>query len=144
MSEINFDGIEEEEYTLRQLHYWLRYEGLSFLGGSAGFWLPYKLVLGILVALAALFSLYMLWRLWTARWYKAIVVFMIVVVLPLVVSRFISTDASYARLVLTWVPLVNFYIYTWVLRLVLGEHLEQARLLRHVQRGHRPDPLPWT
>jgi len=144
MSEINFDGIEEEEYALRQLHYWLRYESLSVLGGGAAFWIPYGLIVAILGILAALFAPYMLWRLWTARWYKSIVVFVVLVVFPFVAFRFIPIEDTLAKYLVMSVPLVNFYIYTWVLRLVLGEHLEQARLLRQVQRGHRPDPLPWT
>ena len=76
----------------------------------------------------------MLWHLVKARWIKSVVVFVVVVIAPFLASRFVSADASLTRFLLTGLPLVLFYIYTWILRGMIGEHLaemSQARLIEY-------------
>ena len=126
-------SVGEDEYALQQLHYWLAYEGLTFLGGSAAFWLPYQLVFTVLVLLAAVFTPYMLWQLFRARWFKSIGVFVVVVLLPFVCSKVVPVNDPLAEFLLLALPLVAFYVYTWVLRLVLGEHLSERRWMRTIE-----------
>ena len=83
---------------------------------------------------AVIFTPYMLWHLVKARWIKSVVVFVVVVIAPFLASRFVSADASLTRFLLTGLPLVLFYIYTWILRGMIGEHLaemSQARLIEY-------------
>ena len=42
-------AVGEEEDSLRQLHYWLKYEGLTIIGAGTVVWLPYKMVMMALV-----------------------------------------------------------------------------------------------
>ena len=129
-------SLGDEEYALQQLHYWLAYEGLTFLGGSAAFWFPYRLVFTVLVVLAAVFAPYMLWQLARARWFKSIAVFVLVVLLPFVGSRFVAVSDPLVEFLFLGVPLAAFYIYAWILRLVLGEHLSERRWVRTIEYEH--------
>ena len=127
-------SVTEEEYSLRQLHYWLRYEGLTPLLGGFAFFVPYGLVMTVLVGLAVVFAPYMVWQLWRAKWFKTLAVFAVCVGVPLVVSRFVSADSFVLKFLLTYGPLVPFYFFTWILRLVIGEELAErsgVRLFDH-------------
>ncbi len=128
--ELFVHSVSEEEDSLQQLHYWLKYEGLTFLAGGFSFWVPYGLVVRILFILAAIFTPYMLWHLIRARWYKSVAIFVLFVLLPFTASFFVSAEASLTKFLLMAVPLAWFYIYTWVLRLVIGEHLSETRSVR--------------
>lgn len=120
----------EEEYSLKQLHYWLRYEGLTGLLGGTVMWLPYGVVMSILIMMAVVFTPYMLWHLWTARWYKSIAVFPIVTGIPVLLAMISTDDISIGNYFLTVVPLVFFYLYTWSLRYVIGERLSEIEAVR--------------
>lgn len=122
----------EEENALRQLHYWLRYEGMAPLLGGSAFFIPYGIVMVVLVALAVVFTPYMLFQLWRARWLKSILAFALIVLVPVVGCRFVSADDTLVRFFLTYGPLVPFFIYTWGLRLVLGEKLAEVTAVRHL------------
>lgn len=124
----------EEVYSLRQLHYWLRYEGLTGLLGGTVVWLPFGLVMSGLILLAALFTPYMLWHLWKARWYTSMVVFGALIVGPLAIAVFLENRISIGYYLLTMVPLVFFYAYTWTLRYMIGEHLFEVDSVRAFER----------
>ncbi len=127
----------EEEHALQKLHYWLRYEGqTAWLGGGA-FFLPYSLISAVLTTLAVVFTPYMLWRLAKAKWYKAIALFIILVCVPFLATRFMQGGSSTAYYLWTTVSLVLFYVYTWVLRSVIGDHLREQSATRHIMREER-------
>ncbi len=123
-------AVGEGEDALLELHHWLAYGGLTFLGGAAAFWLPYTLIFSVLTILAVLFVPYMLWKLYVGGWHKAIWIFAIVVLIPLAASRLVASENFLLKFLLIAGPLIAFYTYTWILRLVLGEHLDELRAAR--------------
>jgi len=112
---------------LRQLHYWLAWEGLLPFLGFAAFWFPPSLVATILAGGAVFFAPYMIWKLWQARRLKAIVWFFVVVIVPLVVAVSVPLDDPAVRFILVLGPIVLFYMYTWGLRLALSRELAESR-----------------
>jgi len=139
--ELLTSAIGKEEYSLRQFHYWLKYEGLTFLGGGFSVWVPYGYVVMILAGLAAIFTPYMLWQLVQAKSYTSIAVFVAVVLLPFAGSFFVSSSEAYlTKFLLMSVPLAIFYIYCWVLRLVLGEHLSELEMVRMINYKRHQNP----
>lgn len=123
----------EEEQSLRLLYKWLRYEGLTVIGGAGIFWLPYGLVLKAFVIFAVLFTPYMLWHLARAKWYKSIILFLVVVLMPLGAVQFTEPDASITYFLLSIGALVFFYVYTWILRHVIGERLTELEAVRKLE-----------
>lgn len=131
----------EEEYALERLHHWLRYEGLTGLLGGGALWLPYGLVLTVLVGLAAVFTPYMLWQLGKAGWYGSIAVFAVLIFVPLTASLLVEAEASVGYYALRTGPLVLFYLYTWGLRHVIGEHLSESHAVRRWEYDQRRHAL---
>jgi hypothetical protein len=126
-------AVDGDEHSLHRLHYWLKYEGMS--GGLffASFWVPAGLVAGALYVLALVFTPYMIWHLAKAGWYRAITLFSAFVLLPFVVSRILPSDGTLGRFLIDWTPLIVFYIFTWILRLLIGEHLSERRAIRDIE-----------
>ena len=58
------------------------------------------------------------------------------VLIPLVVSRFVVTEVSVGLFLLYVGPLVLFYGYTWALRYMIGEYLTELGSVR--QFGSEP------
>ncbi len=124
----------EDEYALRQLHHWLKWEGLLPLTGLGAFFLPFSLIMTVLVGAAILFTPYMIFQLWRARWMKSIVFFAIVVLVPVAASFLIKSDELLLTYFLRFLPLVAFYMFTWILRLVIGENLNERSAVRLFDR----------
>ena len=120
----------EDEYALRQLHHWLKYEGLLPFAGVGAFVIPYGLIMTALVAAAVLFAPYMLFQLWRARWVKTIVLFVVLVLVPVATSYLIESDDVIITYFLRYLPLVAFYLFAWILRLVIGEELNERSAVR--------------
>lgn len=129
-------GVSEQDYALRSLQRWLRYEGLAPLLGGSAFFVPYGLVVGALVLLAIVFVPYLLWKLFEAGWYKSIITFVLLILVPLVAARFMEVG-SLSRFLLVTGPLAAFYIYTWVLAYLIGDHLKEAQAIREVESARR-------
>jgi len=121
-------------YSLKKLHYWLKWEGLTSLFAGTVFFIPWTSVFMILVIAALLFTPYLLWHLAKAHWYRAILLFGVFVILPFAFSRFVPGDASLAHFLLASTPLVCFYIFNWILRLIIGEYLDEERAVREMHR----------
>ncbi len=130
-------AVSEEESALQQLHHWLSYETLTVILGGGMFFLSYGLAMTVLIVLAVLFTPYMLWQLARAKWLKAIVAFAVVVIVPFALSRWMHAEGSVGYYVWTMGPLVLFYLYAWVLRYVIGEHLSEMQMVRQVESGRR-------
>lgn len=122
-------AVGEEEHALRQLHYWLKWEGLIPFAGVGVFFIPYSLVMMALVGAAVIFAPYLLYQLWRARWFKTIGVFVIVVIGPFA-SWLVDPDDVVVRFILQYLPLVAFYFFAWILRLVIGEELNERSAVR--------------
>ena len=131
----------EQEDSLRRLHYWLRYEGLTGLFGGTVIWLPFGFVSSILVVMAIIFTPYMLWHLWRAGWRTWIPVFCAIVVAPALVALLLESQVNLGYYFLAIAPLVLFYAYTWTLRYVIGEHLAELDALRMFERKDRGIPV---
>ncbi|GAA5522037.1 hypothetical protein LQ318_09810 [Aliifodinibius salicampi] len=113
------------ESSLRELYYWLQYEKHTWMLGGGIVWFPYGLIMLGLSVLAVLFTPFMLWQLFRAKWYKSIIVFLAVVILPFVINQFIPLESSVFGFLLSVLPLLNFYIYTWLLSYMVGEYLSK-------------------
>ena len=93
--------------------------------GAAAFVLPFGLVASVLVALAVVFTPYMLWELYRAGWHRAIGAFAALVLGPAVASWF--AGGALLQYALIGGALLGFYLYTWALFYLIGEHLSEAR-----------------
>ncbi len=121
-------AVSADEDALRQLHRWLTYEGLTSVAAALVWALPG--VLGYMLAGSALlFTPYLVWRLAQAGWHRALGVFGGLVVAPTLVL-----GASLGAMGL-WIGLALFYLYTWGLRHVVGEHLHEAAWMRVYRAG---------
>lgn len=122
------DAVDADEDALRELHRWLTYEGLTALAGALVWVLPG--VLGwALAGSALLFTPCLVWRLAQAGWRGALGVFVAMVVAPTVLL-----GAAFGTVGL-WNGLALFYLYTWGLRHVVGEHLREAAWMRLYRAG---------
>lgn len=97
-------------------------------------WLDYELSTGVLIFLtwvwgsillllivaAILFTPFMLKILWEEKRYGWITYFLIIVVIPLIISFLFETDSTY-KFVFQFVPLGTFYFYCFTLRLAIKE-----------------------
>ena len=129
-SDLLANAVSVEESSLSSLYYWLQYEKHSWILGAGIGWLTYGLVLRILSILAIVFTPYMLWHLYQAKWYKAIITFCAIVILPFLVYRIVQIDNSLFSFLLRVLPLVTFYFYTYVISYLIGEHLNELQALR--------------
>ncbi len=121
---------EEDEYFLEKLHYWLKWGSGSASMVVALFWIPYGMVLMVVNFLAVIFAPYLLVRLVQARRFKAVAVFVIVVLLPFAISRIVGAGSSMSFFFLSVFPLVAYYFYLWILTMQIGEYLSQQRAIR--------------
>ncbi len=124
-TDILTDAVTLNESSLRELYYWLQYEKHTWMLGGSIVWFPYSLIMLGLSILAVLFTPFMLWHLFRAKWYKSIIVFFAGVILPFVISLFIPLESSVPGFLFSVIPLLNFYIYTWLLSYMIGEYLSE-------------------
>ncbi len=123
----------QEEHAIERLHHWLSLETkTAFIGGGV-FWLPIGLITGLLTVLAMAFTPYLIWRLAQARWYKTIGLYGALVLLPLLAAQLTSLTEPVWSFVLRFGPLVMFYVFTLVLKHVLGDHLREIEGARSVE-----------
>lgn len=87
--------------------------------------LPYSLIMLALSVLAVLFTPFMLWHLYKGKWYKSIIVFFTVVILSFVIIQVIPLESSVVGFLFSTLPLLFFYIYTWLLSYMIGEYLSE-------------------
>ena len=142
-SDFDLPGVATPEQPLRDLHAALRYEGLTAFGGAAAFWLPASLAESVLVLLAVGFTPYLIWKLWQAGWRGTVLAFGLVVGLPVLLALLgaaataMSATTAMSAYLLTAVPLVLFYAFTWALQYQIGDHLREAEDARRVYRQAR-------
>lgn len=128
------------EHAATRLHHWLNYGSKSAILGFGAFWLPIGPVTMLVVVLALLFTPYLLWRLYQIRWYGWLGVFVVVVLVPLLIVRpLVDPRAMLWWYVFTVGPLLTFYLFIWVLRYVLGEHVDELKALRFLEASTRVD-----
>lgn len=132
-ADILANAVTEEESSLKKLQHWLQYEKHSWAFGAGIIWFPASLILMILTILAVVFTPYMLWHLFKAKWYKSVVVLLAVVVLPFIVSQFIQ-ETSVIGFSLMVLPLLNLYIYSYILSYMIGEQLIKIKTLKNWER----------
>lgn len=114
------------------MHHWLNLETkTAFIGGGV-FWLPYGLISGLMIWLALAFTPYLIWRLYQGRWYKTLALYGAVVLAPLLATRFVSPEQPMWSFLLMFGPLVMFYLFTLVLKYVLGDHLRELEGARAI------------
>ena len=111
---------------LQELHRWLTLEGSTCILGGTGFYFPMGIVFLVLKWGAILFTPFMLWRLYQLRKTGWIIGFVVFVGTPLVASFFLPRMSTFGFLT-SMMPLVVFYLYTWILRFQVGEWLEELR-----------------
>ncbi|MGM0546042.1 MAG: hypothetical protein ACQEST_04905 [Bacteroidota bacterium] len=124
------DAINENEASLSKLYYWLRFEKHTWILAAGIGWFPHQLILKGLAILAIIFSPYLLWQLFKAGWYKSIATFLGVVILPFLASQMITLPIAALNFLFTILPIITFYIFTWIISYMIGEHLNKVSTLR--------------
>lgn len=80
------------------------------------------------------FTPYMLWYLYKAKWHKSIIVFLAVVVQPFLFSEFMEFENHILGFLLSILPFLTFYIYTYILSYMIGEQLNEIQTVRKWHR----------
>lgn len=134
-NDILTNSITVEKDSLTRLQYWLKYEKYTLILGASVGMLPYSLIIKGLSSLAILFTPYMLWHLFRASWYKSLVIFSVVVILPFITFQFVQTGNQIFNLLLQVLPLIAFYSYTWGLSYKIREYLSEIQALNKFKTG---------
>lgn len=105
-------------YNVMRLQQWLDYE----LSTGMLFFLTYVWgsILLLLIIAAILFTPFMLKVLFEERRCNWITYFLIIVVIPLIVSFLFNSGSTY-RVVLQYIPLGTFYFYCFTLRIAIKD-----------------------
>jgi hypothetical protein len=128
-SELDPYASYSQETRLRRLHRLLTLGGSSFALGGLAFVLPFGLIFALLRWAAIAFTPYMLWQLLRAGRYGWVIGFAVTVGLPALLGLFSEPDGV-AGYLLGVLPLVTFFVYTWVLRHNVAEWLEELHWKR--------------
>jgi len=131
------NAVSVKEYSLRQLQQWLDYGKHTWSLGAGIIWFPFGIVFTILKIIAVVFTPYMLWHLFKAAWYKSIVVFLLIVILPFVVSKFLILQNDVLNYICAVLPILTFYIFTYIISYMIGEELNKINTLRRWKREER-------
>ncbi len=127
----------QEEHATERLHHWLNLETkTAFIGGGV-FWLPIGLISGLMIWMAIAFTPYLILRLVQGKWYKTLALYVAAVLGPLLAAQFVSPQHPMWSFVLMFGPLVMFYLFTWILKLVLADHLKELEGARLVNLDTR-------
>ncbi len=131
-ADIEANAVSVEVYSLRELLYWLQYEKHTWTLCAGGIYLPIGLILMLVTLLAIVFTPYMLWHLFKAKWYKSIVVFLIIVVLPFIAFQILEIENEVLSYIVKSIPILTFYLYTNVISYVIGGHLNKVDTLKEI------------
>jgi len=128
MNNINFSRAEK---AATRLHYRLNYGSKAAVPGVGAFWLPIGPVTMLIVVLTLLFTPFLLWRLHQMGWYGWLATFIVIVLIPLVAIRpLVDPQAMLWWYTFTVGPVVTFYLYIWILKYALGNHVDEVNALR--------------
>lgn len=116
-----------EEVATERLLYWLKYETKTVFIGGGIFWLPVGIVSGLMIILAFGFTPYLLMRLFQARLFKSIIVFTFLVLVPMALTQFVNPQEVVLNYVLSFGPLFAFYLFLFIQKWVLEDHLEDLK-----------------
>lgn len=119
-----------EQSALSKLSYWLQFEKHTWILAAGIGWFSYELILKGLTVLALIFSPYLLWQLFRAKWYKSILTFCALVILPFLIYLFTETQNPGINLLLKVLPLITFYCFTWIISYMIGNHLNKLKTIR--------------
>lgn len=119
-----------EQSALSKLSYWLQFEKHTWILAAGIGWFSYELILKGLTILALVFSPYLLWQLFKAKWYKSILTFSALVILPFIMYLFTETQNPGINLLLKVLPLITFYSYTWIISYMIRNHLNKLKTIR--------------
>ena len=128
--------ISGETSRLQQLHRWLTIGGGSMMLGGSALILPMGIVMMVMLWGAVLFAPFMLWQLYQLQKRGWILGFLIVVGVPLIGSFFVDRVSVFG-MILSMLPLVMFFGYTWLLRQYVSGWLEELRWKREDQLRQR-------
>lgn len=131
------NAVSIEEHSLGELQHWLQYGKHTWSLGAGIIWLPYGLILMGLKLITVVFTPYMLWHLSKAKWYKSVVVFSAIVVLPFMIAQFIELENNILNFLFTALPFLTFYLFTYIISYMIGEHLNEIRTVRNWEREDR-------
>lgn len=117
----------DENNSLRQIHKWLKVEWLGSGLLFFAFLVPGGLILEAGLTAAVFFTPFMVWHLVKAGWLKAIAIFVVTVGVPLIGSVNYEAQSMIVSYLLNMSPVVAYLLYMIGLRLVIKEHLDEAR-----------------
>ena len=130
LADIEAHAVSVEEYSLGEIQYWLQYGKHTWSFGAGIIWLPAWIVTLVLKVLLIVFTPYMLWHLFKAKWYKSVVVLLVIVVAPFIASQIISVENNLLNIAFIYLPFLTFYFYTYIISYMIGEELNRKQTLR--------------
>lgn len=134
MAEILENATTVEEHSLSKLQQWLQYGKHTWSLGAGIAWFPPGIILMGLKIIMYVFAPYMLWHLFKAKWHKSVMVLLTVVVFPFLFAQFIELENHIFNFLLTILPFLAFYMYTYILSYMIGEQLNEIQTVRKWHR----------
>lgn len=119
--------VEFRVSKLKRLYYWLSYQ--RFTGALYGglLFVPWLLILVVLIALAVVFAPYMLFVLYKQGKRGWLIFFVFLIGVP-VGMAFVSTGSEPFDAFLDFMPLLAFYFYCYLLRFSVREWISDASM----------------
>ena len=122
-----------ERHDLQNLHGWLSKELVTSAGAVGFFFIPPRIVAGLLYLAALVFTPYMLWKLSRLRKWSWIIAFVIFVGLP-ALGFAVPEKSIVLKFGINAYLLVAFYLFCVVLRLATMTWLEDLKGREELER----------
>jgi len=115
---------QRQKLIMRRLHHTLTYAGSSVVLYVGYPIIGYFIVSIILTITAIIYTPYLIKTLIELKKWKWIVTFGIMVVVPMILVYVISYKSIF-KTILSFIPLLMFYIFCWVLRFCIPDWIEK-------------------
>ncbi len=115
---------QRQKLIMRRLHHTLTYAGSSVVLYVGYPIIGYFIVSIILTVTAIIYTPYLIKTLIELKKWKWIVTFGIMVVVPMILVYVISYKSIF-KTILSFIPLLMFYIFCWILRFSIPDWIEK-------------------
>ena len=115
---------QRQKLIMRRLHHTLTYAGSSVVLYVGYPIIGYFIVSIILTVTAIIYTPYLIKTLIELKKWKWIITFVIMVVVPMILVYVISYKSIF-KTVFSFIPLLMFYIFCWILRFSIPDWIEK-------------------
>ncbi len=122
----NYKNIDKQrqKFIMRKLHHTLTYAGSSAVLYVSYPIIGYFIVSIILTFTAIIYTPYLIKKLIKLKKWKWIITFAIMFVVPLILVLIISNKST-VMTIFSFIPLLMFYVFCWVLRFSIPDWIEK-------------------